>query len=62
MKKHAGEIALLHSSEEGTTFEIRLPVRPAINEAAERKLWRKSGHFQVGYPGPNVPSMKKVSD
>ena len=38
--KHAGEIALLRSSEEGTVFEIRLPIKPGINKAAERKLWR----------------------
>lgn len=38
--KHAGEIALLRSSEEGTAFEIRLPIKPGINKAAERKLWR----------------------
>ncbi|MES9991805.1 MAG: ATP-binding protein [Candidatus Thiodiazotropha sp.] len=48
-KIHAGKIALLHSSEEGTSFEIRLPIKSGINDAAERKLWRRSGHFQVGY-------------
>ncbi|MEW8035414.1 MAG: ATP-binding protein [Candidatus Thiodiazotropha sp.] len=62
VKKHAGEIALLHSSDEGTTFEIRLPVKAGINEAAERKLWRQSGRFQMGYPGSNDRSMKKASD
>lgn len=38
VKKHAGEIVLLSSSEEGTAFEIRLPFKPGINEAAERSL------------------------
>ncbi|MES9943941.1 MAG: ATP-binding protein [Candidatus Thiodiazotropha sp.] len=60
--KHAGEIALLHSSEEGTAFEIRLPINPGINEAAERKLWRQGGRFHTGFTSPDDPPMKKVSD
>ncbi|WP_316367073.1 sensor histidine kinase [Candidatus Thiodiazotropha sp. CDECU1] len=60
--KHAGEIALLHSSEEGTAFEIRLPINPGINEAAERKLWRQGGRFHTGFTSPDDPSMRKVSD
>jgi signal transduction histidine kinase len=49
VKKHAGMIKLLGSSDEGTTFEIRLPIRPGVNEAVESRLWRQSGRFQTDH-------------
>jgi signal transduction histidine kinase len=61
VKKHAGKIELLRSSDEGTTFEIRLPIEPAINEAAERRLWRQGSRTQVGHSAPNDLPLSKVS-
>ncbi|MES9972365.1 MAG: ATP-binding protein [Candidatus Thiodiazotropha sp.] len=52
VKKHAGKIELLSSSEQGTLFEVRLPIRPGINEAAERRLWRMNSRVQTDHIQP----------
>ncbi|MEW8506581.1 MAG: ATP-binding protein [Candidatus Thiodiazotropha sp.] len=43
VKKHAGKIEVQSEEGMGTIFEIRLPIEPAVNEAAEREFWRRSG-------------------
>jgi signal transduction histidine kinase len=60
VKKHAGKIVLLNTTDQGTTFEIRLPIKPGTNEAAEGKLWQHSSHNQVGHPELNDPHLHKV--
>jgi signal transduction histidine kinase len=61
VKKHAGKIELMRSTDQGTTFEIRLPVRPGTNEAAERRLWSRSARHQADPAGVDDRSLLGVS-
>jgi signal transduction histidine kinase len=61
VKKHAGKITLLHSSDEGTTFEIRLPGKLKNDEAAKPRLWRRDDDKQNADSAPNDSPAPKTS-
>ncbi len=47
VKMHAGMISVQSEPGGGTTFTMRLPISPGVNEGAERELWRLTRHGLV---------------
>jgi signal transduction histidine kinase len=61
VKKHAGKIELLGSSDKGSTFEIRLPAKPGLDVAVESELWRRNDHYQTDHGDLDDAPLGEVS-